>query len=117
VTVSGEADCGQIIYTVTGITDADYSPYMTFSANGRDNTITFTVYTRNGLIVGDHNFKIHAMLKNFPTLDPMLGIDNFFTIRISSVCFTDVIYRPRGLDTNIKTTIDSKPKVILFYFI
>lgn len=90
---------------------------MTFSANGRDNKITFTVYTRNGLLVGDHKFKIHAMLKDFPTLDPMLGIDNFFTIRIASVCPSDVIYRPRDLPTVIKTTIDSPPKITLFYFV
>ena len=90
---------------------------MTFNDRPRENLITFTVFTRDGRIVGDHNFKIHAMLKDFPTLDPMLGIDNYFTIRIASVCPSDVIYRPLGLPTVIKTSIDAAPKVTVFNFV
>lgn len=33
VTVSGAANCGMVVYTITDVTGADYSSYMTFSVD------------------------------------------------------------------------------------
>jgi hypothetical protein len=63
VTVSGAANCGEIIYTVTDITGADYSSYMAFSVNGRMGTVTCSVSTKNPALIGTHNFKVHATLQ------------------------------------------------------
>ncbi len=63
VTVSGAANCGEIIYTVTDITGADYSSYMAFSVDGRKGTVTCSVSTKNPALMGIHNFKVHAMLQ------------------------------------------------------
>jgi hypothetical protein len=117
ITVSGAADCGQIMYTVTDITGADYSKYMTFTADGRTNTVKCTVFTTDGSLVGIHKFKVRATLQSFPSLAPIVGIDNFFSVSITSVCNTDVILRPLFLPQNITTTIDSPPSTYNFQFV
>lgn len=62
VTVSGAANCGAVLYTVTDITGADYSKYMTFTVDGRTNTVTFAVSTTDASLIGIHNFKVRAIL-------------------------------------------------------
>jgi len=63
VTVSGEADCGAVIYKVTDITGADYSKYMTFIVDGRMNKVTFAVSTTDAKLIGTHTFKVRATLQ------------------------------------------------------
>lgn len=65
-------------------------------------------------LIGTHNFKVHAMLQQYPLLDPFIGIDNYFSITINSACVTDVIFRPEYLPANITTTIDSPKKSFVF---
>jgi hypothetical protein len=62
VTLSGAANCGAVLYTVTEIPVADYSKYMTFTVDGRTNTVTFAVSTTDASLIGVHNFKVRATL-------------------------------------------------------
>ena len=47
----------------------------------------------------------------------MLGLDNFFTITITSSCVNDVIFRPMELPVNMTTTIDSNKITSDFQFV
>ena len=82
--------CGPVAYQLIG-------NYPTDALSLDTTTLKLTLWTQTGLDVGTFTAKVLATLKDYPILNPTIGLEIEFTVKIDSDCLHTELF-PTSLD-------------------